>query len=297
MPHKVIVTVAPTGGMASKEQNPGLPTQPEEIADAVANCCELGASVAALHARRADDDEATCHVEVYERINALVRERCDIVINNSTGGGINGDMVAPYELPGLEILDFDERLKGAEAGAEMATADTWTDIASFGGIEQLIDTPPSKCERLVAHLRERGVKPEWEVMSPSHIVRGAIPLIEAGNDEPPYFINIVLGIRNFQNAMPYAPKYLQMMVELLPPDSIFCVSAIGPAQLPATTMGLLLGGHIRVGLEDNNYYSRGQLATNEMLVERSVRIIRELGMEPATPQEAREILGLPSPTG
>ncbi len=294
MARKVIVTVAPTGGMAGKEQNPALPTQPEEIADTVARCHELGASVAALHARRVGDDEATCHVEVYEQINALVRERCDIVINNSTGGGINGDMVAAHGLPGLEILDFDERLKGAEAGAEMATADTWTDIASFAGIEQLIDTPPSKCERLVAHLKELGVKPEWEVMSPSHIVRGAIPLIEAGYDEPPYFINIVLGIRNFQNAMPYTPKYLQMMVDLLPPDSNFCVSAIGSAQLPATTMSLLLGGHIRVGLEDNNYYSRREPATNEMLVERSVRIIRELGMEPATPDEARQILGLHS---
>jgi uncharacterized protein (DUF849 family) len=291
MARKVIVTVAPTGGMATKTQNPALPTQPEEIAESVARCRELGASVAALHARRADD-EATCHAEVYQRINDLVRERCDIVINNSTGGGINGDMIAAHDLPGLQVIDFDERLRGAEAGAEMATADTWTDIASFGDVEQLIDTPPSKCERLVAHLKERWVKPEWEVMSPSHLVRGAIPLIEAGYDEPPYFINIVLGINAFQNAMPYTPKYLQMMVALLPPESIFCVSAIGPAQLPATTMALLLGGHIRVGLEDNSYYARGKLATNEMLVDRSVRVIRELGMEPATPDEARQILGL-----
>ena len=82
------------------------------------------------------------------------------------------------------------------------------------------------------------------------------------------------------------------MVDHLPQDSIFCVSAIGPQQLPATTMAILLGGHVRVGLEDNNYYAKGQLATNEMLVARTVRIIRELGMELASPAEAREILGL-----
>jgi 3-keto-5-aminohexanoate cleavage enzyme len=79
----------------------------------------------------------------------------------------------------------------------------------------------------------------------------------------------------------------------LPPQSIFCVSGIGPAQLPATTQAILLGGHVRVGLEDNNYYSRGKLATNEMLVERTVRIIHELDRQHASPAEAREMLGLP----
>jgi len=79
----------------------------------------------------------------------------------------------------------------------------------------------------------------------------------------------------------------------LPPHSIWCLSAIGPAQLPGTTQALLMGGHVRVGLEDNNYYTKGVLATNEMLVARTVRIMRELDMEPATPAEAREMLGLP----
>jgi len=96
----------------------------------------------------------------------------------------------------------------------------------------------------------------------------------------------------FQGGYPYTPKILQMMVDHLPKDSIFCVSAIGPGQLPATTHALLLGGHIRVGLEDNNYYSRGRLARNEELVARAVRIIRELGAEPATAVEARDMLKL-----
>jgi uncharacterized protein (DUF849 family) len=292
MSRKVIVTVAPTGGMAGKKQNPNLPTQPAEIAETVARCCELGASVAALHARRPNDDQATCDPAIYAEINRLVRERCDIVINNSTGGGIDGDVIAGYSLPDMQVQDFEHRLGGADAGAEMATADCWTDVASFGGTDLLIDTVPSKSERLVKRLQERGIKPEWEVMSPSHMVKDMKRLIAAGYDKPPYFVNIVLGIAAFQGALPYTPKFLQMMVDLLPPEAVFCVSAIGPAQLPATTMGILLGGHVRVGLEDNNYYDKGELATNDKLVERTVRIIRELGHEPATPAEAREIMGL-----
>ena len=142
--------------------------------------------------------------------------------------------------------------------------------------------------------KEKGVKPEWEVFSPEHILQDVTRLIQKGYDEPPYFINIVLGgDRGFQGAMPYSADILQTMVRLLPPQTIFCVSAIGPAQLPATTQAILLGGHVRVGLEDNNYYAPRVLATNEQLVARTVRILRELGHEPASPAEARQMIGLP----
>jgi uncharacterized protein (DUF849 family) len=288
---KVIVTIAPTGGMASKKQNPNLPTQPDEIAADVYRCYNAGASVAALHARRVDD-QATCDPAVYRRINELLRAKCDIVLNNSTGGGINGDMVKP--IGGFWEIDFEERIKGLEAGAEMCTMDAQTFFASFGGKEIVMHTPPSRCRRLAELMIERGIKPEWEVFSLEHILQDMSTLIAAGMDESPYFCNIVLGCeRGFQGALPYTPRILQTMVDHLPKDSIFCVSAIGPAQLPATTHALLLGGHVRVGLEDNLHFAAGQLATNVALVERTVRIIRELGMEPATPAEARQMMGLP----
>jgi 3-keto-5-aminohexanoate cleavage enzyme len=289
--NKIIVTIAPTGGMAKKSQNANLPTQPEEIAESVRRCCDAGASVAALHVRR-PDDEATCNAEIYRRLNNLVRERCDIVINNSTGGGVDGDML--IERPdGLFDVNFDERMKGLDAGAEMATFDCFTVAAMHGRREMLVSTTPSQCDRLAARFKERGIKPEWEVFSPAHILQDVTRLIAAGCDKPPYYINMVLNAdRGFQGAMPYTPDILQSMVRLLPKDSIFCVSAIGTAQLPATTHAILLGGHVRVGLEDNLYYSKGVQASNEMLVERQVRIIRELGFEPATPAEAREMLGL-----
>ena len=121
MARKVIVTIAPTGGMAKKSQNPHLPTQPEEIAESVYRCYNAGASVVAVHARR-PDDQATCNPQIYADINRRIRERCDIVINNSTGGGIDGDLL--IERPdGLFEIDFEERIKGLDAGAEMATFD------------------------------------------------------------------------------------------------------------------------------------------------------------------------------
>jgi 3-keto-5-aminohexanoate cleavage enzyme len=290
--NKVIVTVAPTGGMAAKASNLNLPTQPDEIAASVHQCWREGAAIAALHARR-PDDQATCNAYIYRRINTLIRDRCDIILNNSTGGGSSGDMLLPRP-DGMFENNFEERLKGLDAGAEMATLDGFTAVDTFGEREIVVITTPSRCEALAKRFQERGIKPEWEVFNPAHIVQDVTRLIQKGYDKPPHYINIVLGAdRNFQGGMPYSHDILTAMVRLLPPQSIFCVSAIGPAQLPATTQALLLGGHVRVGLEDNNYYAKGVLATNEMLVARTVRIIKELNLEPATPAEARGMLGLP----
>jgi uncharacterized protein (DUF849 family) len=289
---KVIVTIAPTGGMASKKQSPHIPTQPQEIADDVYRCYNAGASVVAVHARR-PDDEATCDAATYRSINEKIRAKCDIIVNNSTGGGINGDMVRQGSNGYWEIM-WEERLKGLEAGAEMCTLDPTTIIANFGGKEILMNTAPSRCRELAQRMKEKGIKPEWEVFSPTHLLQDVSALLKAGYDEPPYFINFVLGAdRGFQGAMPYSPKILQSMVDLMPEGAIFNVSAIGIAQLNAALQSLLLGGPVRVGLEDNLYYAQGQLATNVQLVERIVRIIRDLGMEPATPAEARQIIGLP----
>ncbi len=289
---KVIITIAPTGGMASKKQSPHLPTQPEEIAEDTYRCYNAGASVVAVHARRADD-EATCEPAVYTRINRLIRAKCDIVLNNSTGGGINGDMVHPVGNSEYWEIRWAERLKGMEGeGVEMCTLDAQTIVASFGGKEILVATTPKRIRQLAEMMKARGIKPEWEVFGLSDIVQDVSRCLAEGLDEAPYFINLVLGVNAFQGALPYTPKILQTLVDHLPRGTVFNVSAIGAAQLPATVHGMLLGGHVRVGLEDNLYYGPGELATNVQLVERIVRIARELGYEPATPAEAREIMGL-----
>jgi 3-keto-5-aminohexanoate cleavage enzyme len=289
---KVILTIAPTGGMADKTVTPHLPTQPEEIAADVARCHAAGAAVVAVHARRPDDG-ATCDPETYRRINDLIRERCDIVINNSTGGGISGDMITA--LPdGRQEISFAERIKGTMAGAEMCTFDPHIQCMHRDDLELLLDTSWSRCIELAEAMKARGIKPEWELMSLSDL-NWVSELIAMGYDEPPHYFNIVLGTNKLMSgATPYTPRNLQRFVEDLPRDSMFCVSAIGPAQLPAAVHSLILGGQARVGLEDNIYYARGRLATNVELVERMVRILAELNLEPATPAEARELLGLSS---
>tara|TARA_R110000772_G_scaffold56211_2_gene127994 strand:- start:1424 stop:2347 length:924 start_codon:yes stop_codon:yes gene_type:complete len=296
---KVIVTVAPTGGMAKKSMSPHLPTQPEEIAESVKRSYDEGASICALHARK-PDDTATCDGNIYAQMNALIRERCNIIINNSTGGGVDGEMIGKLR-DGLDEILFEQRIRGLDASPEMGTLDGHTVLAHAGGQNIIAETNPDRCTQLAAAFQAKGVKPEWEVFSIAHILQDCVRLIEAGYDKPPYFINLVLNMSVFQGAYPYSPKILQTMVDFLPKQSIFCVSAVGPAQIPATTNAILLGGHVRIGLEDNLYYRRGELATNEQMVARMVRIIRELGAEPATPEEAREMLGLtpvaaPQPT-
>jgi len=292
-PRKVIITIAPTGGMATKDENPNLPVSPQEISDDVAACVAAGASVAALHARRPGDFEATCNPDVYAEINTLTRNKCDVVINNSTGGGVFGDMIKQYDT-GEWRIDWTERLKGLEAPlVEMATFDAETFVVTGRGRELLCKTSSSECDEMAARMTELGIKPEWEVMSLPNLQQDCRRLTESGFDTQPYWINVVLGLeRFFQGAMPYTPRSLHQMVDELPAGTELCVSAIGANQLPAVAHAVLLGGHVRVGLEDNLYYSRGKQATNVQLVERAVRIVRELGCEPATPSEARETLGL-----
>lgn len=288
---KVIVTVAPTGGMANKVMNPNLPTQPQEIADDTYRCYNAGASIVAVHARR-PDDEATCEPAIYSEINRRIRDKCDIILNNSTGGGINGDMVRELN-NGLWEIQWEERLKGMEGeGVEMCTLDAQTVIASFDGKEILVATPTSRIRQIAQMMKARGIKPEWEVFGLADIVQDVRRALDEGLDDAPYFINIVIGANGFQGALPYTPRLLQTMVDHLPANTVLNVSAIGAAQLPAAMNSLLLGGHVRVGLEDNLYYRHGELATNVQLVERMVRLVREMGFEPATPDEAREIIGL-----
>lgn len=137
-----------------------------------------------------------------------------------------------------------------------------------------------------------------ECFSLAHILQDVTQLIGEGFDAAPYFFNFVLGAhRAFQGGLPYTLTTLQTMVDHLPDSAMFCVSGIGAAQLPAMTHALLLGGHVRVGLEDNLVYSKGVPATNIMLVERMVRIVRELVYESATVEEARNIMGTPPRQG
>ncbi|MEM9436696.1 MAG: 3-keto-5-aminohexanoate cleavage protein [Pseudomonadota bacterium] len=290
---KVIITIAPTGGLGTKEMNPEIPTQPQEIADDVFKCYEAGASVVAVHARK-PDDTATCDEAIYRDINERIRAKCDIIVNNSTGGGANGEMLEPAP-GGAYAMDWSMRMRGVEAGAEICTHDAVSAATYAFGETVYMLTPLPKSRELAQRMKELGIKPEWECFGP-HNMLDPLTLIKEGLDEPPYIFNFVLGVqRGIQGAMPFSMKTLQTMVDMLPKEAIFTVSGIGPAQLPAAMGALLCGGHVRVGLEDNMYYSRGVLANNLQLVERLARQVDEMGYEPATTAEARSMLGVPRP--
>lgn len=284
----VIVTVAPTGGMLTRAQQPYLPTQPEDIAADVAACAAAGASVAALHARRADDG-ATCDAAVYRRINDLIRDRCDVVLNNSTGGGLNGDMVR--DTPEGIVIDRAQRMQGVDGGADTCTLDTITAYVSGPDGDVLMDTPRAWARELAEAMRERGIKPEWEVFNHAHLAADLPALADV--DDSPFVVNLVLGQhRVFQNAVPYTPQILRQLVELLPDEAVFTVTSCGPDPVPALVDAILLGGHVRIGLEDSPFDPFGRPNRNLGQVEHIVGAIRGLGCEPATPAQARELMGL-----
>ena len=270
---KVIVTAATTGGFHGKEANPNLPEQPDEIAESVYACHNEGAAVAHIHARD-KNGKSTGDVEVFREIKNRVRNKCDIIISFSTGGG-----------PGLTVED---RIQSALADPELCSLNMGSLVRLDGSVWQ---NTPSQLEKWATILKERGIKPELEMYSHT-MFQDVENLIAKGLIEKPYFINLVLGMMGRQGALSANIKNLLSLIDFLPQECIFNVTIVGRMQLELTTLGLLMGGNLRVGLEDNVYYSKGVLATNEQLVARSVRIIRELGFEVATPQEARQMLGL-----
>lgn len=273
---KLIITAAVTGGFHGKEANPNLPTTPDEIADAAYQCWQAGAAIVHLHARD-ETGKPTCDPRIYGEIVDKVRSRCNLVTQVSTGAGPE--------------LSPEERLRAVEAGAEMASLNMGTMVRTrFKENSFFLNTRP-QIEKYAQAMLDKKIKPEMEVYGHSMMV-DVENLINKGLITKPYYINFVLGMSH-QGGLPGEPKHLLSLIEYLPRDTIFNVSGIGPGQLPLTTLSMLLGGHCRVGLEDNVFYNKGVLASsNAQLVERTVRLAKELGREIASADEAREILGI-----
>jgi len=264
---KLIVTVAPTGSVPARKDNPSLPLTPEEIGRDVYECFRAGASVVHIHARK--NGMPTSDVSAFSEIVSEIKERCDVIIQISTGGrGREGE----------------ERASGLALKPEMASLTCGS--VNFPTIAYVNE--PSLIEFLSERMRNLGIKPEIEVFDTS-MIQNAITLQEKGLIAPPLHFNFVLGLRG---ALPATPKNLLHLVESIPLGSTWTVSGIERHQLPMNVLSIIMGGHVRVGLEDNIYYAKDTLATNVMLVQRIVRVAREVGREVATPQEARRILNL-----
>lgn len=282
---KLIVTVAPTGNFQGKEANPNLPLTPEEIAQATYEAWNEGASIVHIHAReREDTSKGTTDPEILKDIDDRIRAtKSDIIIQHSTATDYS------------PRLGADKRIKAIEMNPEMASLDiTFTRMLTFQGAEKVLIMTLPEIEHGAKVMLERGVKPELELFNPV-VMEDVYDLIRKGLLAKPYWISFVMGMRRINRAyMPYSPRLHMSLVEALPPDSLFTTMAIASDELQATTQSILLGGHLRVGFEDNIYYRKGQLAENNaQMVAKAVRIARELGCEIASPEEARQMLGIP----
>jgi len=267
---ELIITAAVVGAELTREDTPYLPLTPGEIAEEARRACEAGASVIHLHARDARGSP-TQDVEVYREIIRLVRERCGPVIQVSTGGAVG--------------MSAEERLQPVRLGPDMASLTTGT--VNFG--DDIFSNPMGLVRTFARAMKEHGVKPEIEVFD-SGMVANALRLEREGLLTPPLHFDFVLGV---PGALPAGVKNLLHLVESIPAGSTWSVAGIGKSQLSMATAAVILGGHARVGLEDNIFYARGELSRgNAPLVERVVRIARELGRDIAEPARARAILGL-----
>ena len=276
---KVIITAAQTGALVTKKMNPGLPEQPDEIVESAYACYQEGAAIVHIHARD-KNGIPTGSKEVFQEIHDKIRAKCPIIVQDSTGGGPN--------------LTLDQRIECVQAKPDMASLNMGSLMRISGQYKGVSwSNMPEEIEHFVGEFRKLGVKPEMEVYSHG-MFREIESVIKKGLVEKPYYINLVMGMM-YQGAVEATPKYLQSLLDFLPEDAIFNVTPVGAAQLPLTTMAMILGGCIRVGMEDNIYYRKGELVKNNaQFVARAVRIARELNKEPATPDEARKILGLKS---
>ncbi|KUO65299.1 MAG: 3-keto-5-aminohexanoate cleavage protein [Gracilibacter sp. BRH_c7a] len=269
---KVILTVAPTGAWPTKKETPYVPLQPEEIAAEVFACYQAGASVAHIHVRD-DEDKASMSFEKFEKTVRLIRERCDIVLNLTTSGGLG--------------LSDEERMKPfMELKPEMASYDCGS--MNWGHSSVFINSP-SFLEKLGMTMKEIGVKPEIEVFDAGMVYNAEYYLNKGILDSPPHY-QFVLGAPGGMSA---TVENLVFLKSRIPETATWSALGIGKGHLPILYTSLALGGNIRVGMEDNIYYSKGVLAkSNVEFVERAKRIAAELGKEIATPDETRELLGL-----
>lgn len=268
----VIITAALTGGVHGKEANPNLPETPSEIATAARECEAAGASVVHLHARD-DNGERDFSRERFQELTTAVREATDLVIQHSTGGTGAPDDIRHQPLrtdpaPDMASLDM----------GPLNRYDHLTSENTRGLVDSLAD-----------EMAARDVKPELELFNSGHITE-ARRLIDEGPLDPPYYATLIFGSGTLTRP---TPQNFLTSVNDLPDNTLFNTLGFGPHQLPFTAMGIVFGGHVRVGLEDNVYYRRGEKAeSNAQLVERAARLAETLERPVATPAETRELLGL-----
>lgn len=269
---KLIITAAICGAEVTKEHNPAVPYTVEEIGREAEAAYKAGASIIHLHVRQ-DDGTPTQDKERFRLCIEEIKRRCpDVIIQPSTGGAVG--------------MSNEERLQPIYLHPEMATLDCGT--CNFGGDEIFINTE-NAIKEFGQKMIELGIKPEVEVFDKG-MIDSAIRLQKKGFIKAPMHFNFVMGVNGGISA---TLRDFDFLMGSIPEGSTFTVSGIGRNQFQVAAMSIVSGGHVRVGFEDNVYISKGVPAkSNGEMVEKVVRLAKELGREVATPAEAREILCL-----
>jgi 3-keto-5-aminohexanoate cleavage enzyme len=270
----VILSVGVSGSITTREQNPNLPVKPAEIADSALRAWEAGASIAHIHVRE-DDGTPTARAEVYAEVIERIRAESDMLISGTTGSGSG-------------LFSEDERLNVLGTRPEIASFDA----GSVNMGRRVFNNNPDFLDRLAAAIIQAGALPEiecFEIGFVANTVRRAKEWQFPG-DGRTWWFQFVLGV---PGAAPGTANVLLAMRNELPVGAEWSVLGVGAAQLRMAHIALVEGGHVRVGLEDNVWYRRGELVqSNAQLVERIVRMAAELDRPVATPKDTRELLGL-----
>jgi uncharacterized protein (DUF849 family) len=290
MKSKVVITCAVTGNITKPEQSPHLPITPEQIANSALEAAEEGAAVAHIHVREPDTGRPSMRLELYREVMERIRARNrDLVINLTTGPG--GRFVPSEEDPsiagpGTTLMVPEKRVEHIEAlKPDICTLDLNT--MNSGG-QVVINTPPN-VRRMAQVMRRARVLPEIELFD-SGDIHLARDLIASGDLDGPGLYSIVTGVKYGFDSSPETMLYAR---NLLPAGAIWSGFGLGRLEFPMVAQSWLLGGHVRVGMEDNLYLSKGVLApTNAALVAKARDILGQFGAEPASPAEARAAFGL-----
>jgi uncharacterized protein (DUF849 family) len=299
MKDKAIITAAITGSIHTPTMSPYLPITPQQIADEAVRAHEAGAAVCHIHARNPETGMPVADTNLMQQIITNIKSRCDIVICITTGGGLGMTVeqrVAPVTLFKPELASFNAGSVNFALFPVIGRYKEWKfewEKMYLGMSEDFIFPNTFKTMReYCGFFEQNGTKPEFEIYD-SGMVNNVAYLIQAGHVKKPVYIQFVMGVLG---GITPSSKNLLFLVDYareLIGDFEFSVCVAGRAQFPLCTQSLLIGGNCRVGLEDNLFLDKGQMAkSNGEQVAKMVRIARELGIEPATPGEARKILGL-----
>ncbi len=281
MTDELIINLAPTGMVPTRADTPHVPLTPDEVAADVRRCRDAGASIVHLHPRD-DADEPTQSPERAAELIAAVRAAApDIVVCITTSGRRQPELGTR-----AAVLDLDGPVR-----PEMASLT----LGSLNFPKQASVNAPATIQGLAERMRERGIVPEWEVFDFGMLDYAAY-LRGRGLLGDPVYVNLLLGSLGTLAA---TPLNLALLVERLPAGATWAATGIGRFQLAVNRLAIAMGGHVRIGLEDNLWFddARTDLATNPRLVERLVRVARAMGREPATPDQVRERLGIARPSG